>query len=81
MANLNKYHPRLESLVMETRTLWDPEVGELSDDDRRWLAHELHRRPQDAARITYERSHTGFTRIITCTAADIERLYQQKVGG
>ena len=80
MANLKKYDPRLESLVVETRTKWDPDVGELSEDDRRWLAHELHKNPQQAAKIEYERAHTGFTRVITCTLADIERLYQQKVG-
>ena len=36
--------------------------------------------PQDATTILYERAHTGFTRTITCTPADIERLYQQKMG-
>ena len=54
---------------------------ELTDDDKQWLAHELHRHPQAAAKIEYERSHTGFCRTITCTAADIERLYQQKISG
>ena len=80
MANLKKFDPRLEFLVMETRTLWDAGVGELADDDKQWLAHELHRQPQDAENIEYERSHTGFTRIVTCTAADVERIYRQKVG-
>ena len=80
MANLAKYDPRLESLVMESRTLWDPAVGDLPDEDKAWLAHELHRSPQEAASIEYERSHTGFTRTITCTPADIERLYREKVG-
>jgi len=79
MANLKKYDPRLESLVMETRTTWDADVGELTDEDKLWLSQELHRTPQDVTTILYERSHTGFTRTITCTAADIERLYQQKM--
>ncbi len=80
MANLNKYDPRLESLVIETRTFWDPSVGELTDEDRRWLAGSLHRHPELASNVKYERSHTGFTREITVTVADIERLYQDRLG-
>lgn len=79
MANLKKYDSRLDLLVMETRTLWDDDAGDLTDDDKQWLVHELHRHPQEAAKIEYERSHTGFCRTITCTATDIERLYQQKI--
>ena len=81
MANLKKYDPRLESLVVETRTLWDPEVGELSEEDRLWLTEAMHAEPADAVKIEYERAHTGFSRIITVTVADIERLYQQKFSG
>ncbi len=77
MAGYNKYDPRLESLVMETRTFFDPEIGELSDDDRAWLSKEVHQRPAQMAKIHYERSHTGFTREITVTVADVERLYQE----
>jgi len=80
MANLKKYDPRLESLVMETKTLWDPDIGELSEEDKHWLAQAVHRQPQLAANIEYERSHTGFRRIITVTVDDIERLYEQQVG-
>lgn len=81
MANLSKYDPRLESLVMETRTEWDPAIGELSDDDRRWLTAAVHREPQFASKIEYERSHTGFTRVITVAVDDIARLYEERVGG
>ena len=55
---------------MEARTLWDPEVGELSGDERMRLSEKVHRKPEEAARIWYERSHTGFTREITVTEAD-----------
>ena len=41
MASYNKFDPRLESLVMETRTLWDPEVANLSDEDKHWLAEQV----------------------------------------
>jgi hypothetical protein len=78
MASMDKYDPRLDSLVMETRTLWGPDVGALSEEDKRWLASAVHREPEKAAKIHYERSHTGFTREITVTVADIERLYQER---
>ncbi|GAB4158581.1 MAG: hypothetical protein Tsb009_35810 [Planctomycetaceae bacterium] len=81
MANLKKFDPRLESLVVETRTEWDPEIGELSDEDRRWLSEAVHREPESAEKIEYVRTHTGFTRVITVTVSDIERLYHQRVSG
>lgn len=81
MANYKKYDSRVDSLVVETKTFWDPEIEELSEEDKRWVSAELHRNPQLASNIAYERAHTGFTRIITVSVADIERLYQQKVSG
>ena len=81
MAGYKKYDPRLESLVMETVTHWDAEVGDLAEQDKRWLARAVHEEPQKASNIQYERSHTGFTRIITVTVADIERLYQERYAG
>ncbi|MCH8828542.1 MAG: hypothetical protein IID45_03090 [Planctomycetes bacterium] len=81
MANMKKYDPRLDALVMETRTEWDADIGDLDAADQRWLAEAVHQDPQSAAKIEYERSHTGFTRLITVTVADIERLYDQRVNG
>jgi hypothetical protein len=72
---MNKYDPRIDALVMETRTSWDPSVGTLSDEDRRWVAKSIHEQPQLATHIAYERSHTGFIRTITVTLEDIQRLY------
>jgi hypothetical protein len=79
MAGYNNYDSRLDSLVMEARTLWDSEIGELSEEDKTWLAEQVHQEPELAAKIAYERSHTGFTREITVTLADIERLYDRKI--
>ena len=73
-----KFDPRVDDLVMETRTLWDASVGELSPEDRAWVAAEIHKEPQDAINLKYDRSHTGFTRIITVTLEDIQRLYLSK---
>ena len=78
MAGYKKYDPRLESLVMEERTFWDGDIGDLSDEDKVWLARAIHRRPELAGKIEYVRAHTGFTREITVTVADVERLYDER---
>ncbi|MFM7039198.1 MAG: hypothetical protein ACKO2L_15920 [Planctomycetaceae bacterium] len=72
---MDKFDPRVDSLVMETKTLWDPSVGQLSDEDRRWVSAAIHQKPQLASKVSYERSHTGFVRIIRVTVEDIQRLY------
>ena len=79
MAGYKKHDPRLESLVVETKTLWGDDVGDLSDEDRAWVAAAIHQHPQLAGKIEYERAHTGFTRIITVTADDIAQLYESRV--
>ncbi|MFM8475938.1 MAG: hypothetical protein ACKOEO_09080 [Planctomycetaceae bacterium] len=72
---MDKFDPRVDSLVMETKTFWDPAVGQLSEEDRRWVATAIHQKPQLASKVSYERSHTGFVRIIRVTVEDIQRLY------
>ncbi len=72
---LNKFDPRVDDLVMETRTLWDPAVGDLSEEDRQWVSRAIHQQPSLASKVAYERSHTGFTRVITATLEDIQKLY------
>ena len=72
---MNKFDPRIDALVMETRTNWDPSVGALSDEDRRWVSKSIHEQPRLASQVAYERSHTGFSRTITVTLEDIQRLY------
>jgi hypothetical protein len=74
----DSYDARRETLVMETRTNWDPALGNLSAADQEWLAHAVHEQPEKASRINYERSHTGFVREITVTVADVERLYRER---
>jgi hypothetical protein len=78
MAAEEKYDARRETLVMETRTNWDPELAGLSDQDKEWLSHAVHDHPEKAVKISYERSHTGFVREITVTVADVERLYRER---
>ena len=78
MASYNKYDTRVDSLVVETRTLWDSEIGDLSQEDKDWLAAAVHQNPAEASKVSYERSHTGFAREITVTVEDIERLYVER---
>ncbi|MBL8818942.1 MAG: hypothetical protein JNL58_23135 [Planctomyces sp.] len=75
---LDKFDPRVDDLVMETRTMWDSTVGDLTEEDRRWVSRAIHEKPQLASRVTYERSHTGFVRLITVTLEDIQRLYMHR---
>mgnify|MGYP004383506685 CR=1 FL=1 len=91
MANYKKFDPRLESLVIETRTVFDPEVeseirqfdGQLDSsaghdvDTHRKLSALIHSQPHLASQILYERAHTGFTREITVTRDDVERLFSE----
>jgi len=79
MADYNKYDARVDSLVIENKTLWDPSVGKLSDEDQSFLAKMVHLTPAKAAKIGYWRSHTGFTREITVTAEDIARIYDEQM--
>ena len=78
MADYNKFDPRVDSLVVETRTAWADDVQNLSAADKAWLAEAIHRKPHLAGKVSYERSHTGFTREIIVTAADVTRLYDEQ---
>ena len=90
MASYKTFDPRLESLVVETRTVFDPEVeaeikqldehldaGGADVDTHQRLSTLIHSKPQLATQIFYERAHTGFTREITVTRSDIERLFSE----
>lgn len=79
MADYNKYDARVDSLVIESRTLWDSSVGKLSEEDKSFLAKMVHQAPAKAAKIAYWRSHTGFSREITVTADDIARIYDEQI--
>lgn len=81
MADYNKYDPRVDSLVMESLTNWDPSVGKLSDEDKAVLSRLVHRSPEKASKVSYFRSHTGFTREITVTVDDIARIYDEQTAG
>lgn len=81
MADYTKFDSRVDSLVIESRTEWDPSVGKVSDEDKIIIANLVHRQPAKAKKIAYMRSHTGFTREITVTADDIARIYDEHLMG
>lgn len=72
-----KYDPRTDALVMETRTRWDEVTIQLTSEQRRQLAIALHSAPESAVTLSYERSHTGFTRIIEATDDDVQRVQSE----
>ncbi|MCA9099347.1 MAG: hypothetical protein KDA36_13215 [Planctomycetaceae bacterium] len=77
----DKYDPRLESIVVETSTVWSPELSNITDQDKVSLARAIHEHPELATKIRYERMHTGMMREITVTVADLERVYAMRLGG
>jgi hypothetical protein len=70
----DEFNEYRERLVVETKTIWPPELGELSDEEKARIAQALHAEPQNAKQLLYIRQHTGFRREITVTPEDVERL-------
>ena len=79
MADYNKYNARVNALTVESCTKWSPEVADLTEEERAVIAKAIHAQPQLASHVEYDRAHTGFTRTITVTAADIERIYLNNI--
>lgn len=79
MAAHDHFDRRLESLVIERRTVFGDDLAGLSEEDHHWLAEALHAEPHKAAKVRYERQHTGFCREIVATRADVERLYRERI--
>jgi len=69
----DKYDPYREALVMETKTIWPPELDDLEPTEKAELEQALHADPENASHLEYVRSHTGFCRQITVTSDDLER--------
>jgi len=69
----DKFDPYREALIVETETVWPEEYDHLDDAEKARIEAALHAAPEGCT-ITYERMHTGFSRIITVTEADIERV-------
>jgi hypothetical protein len=70
----NEFDRYRDAPVMETLTVWPDEYDGWDEAQRARVAHRLHAEPDRAADLKYERQHSGFTRIITVTPADLERI-------
>ena len=66
------FNPRLERLVVEVRTDWSEVAEAVPMGDRPAIARRLHGSPQACPSVRYDRMHTGFCRVITVTAADLD---------
>lgn len=70
----DKFDPYREALVMETSTVWPEECADWELSRRYAVEQKLHAEPAKASHIEYERTHTGFCRVLTVTPADLARL-------
>jgi hypothetical protein len=70
----NAFDPYREALVVEHHTIWPDDYEDWSDGDKARVESLLHASPQEAADLDYVRQHTGFARVITVTAADVDRV-------
>lgn len=70
----NAFDPYRDALVVENQTLWPEEYEDWSRADKARVEALLHASPREAAELDYVRQHTGFARVITVTAGDLERV-------
>lgn len=70
----NEFDPYREALVVETETVWPSQYDTLEPGERDRIEQELHAAPSEASEMEYVRQHSGFTRRITVTPQDLERV-------
>lgn len=70
----NEFDPYREALVMETETIWPADYDTLEPAERQRIAARLHAEPDKAEEMEYVRQHSGFSRRITVTPADLDRV-------
>lgn len=70
----DKYDPYREALVIESVTIWPPDLGPVEPALRVRAEELLHRQAQQAGDLKYVRLHSGFRREITVTPDDLKRI-------
>jgi hypothetical protein len=70
----NAFDPYREALVMEKVTVWGELTEQFDSVEQEQIALKLHTAAEDACELEYERTHTGFCRVITVTEDDLQRL-------
>ncbi len=68
------FDPYREALVVETATLWTPDMGSISLEKQADIAQQLHADATRCVNLEYIRVPTGFCRRITVTAEDVARV-------
>ncbi len=68
------FDPYREALVVETNTVWPPELAGMDEDERARIEARLHADPRNVGQLEYVRLPTGFCRQITVTAEDVQRV-------
>ena len=68
------FDPYREALVMEQVTVWGPLNEQFDPAEQEEIAAKLHTAAEDACELEYQRTHTGFCRVITVTEDDLQRL-------
>ena len=61
----NAFDPYREALVMEQVTIWGPLSDPFDMIEQEEIAAKLHTAAEDACELEYQRTHTGFCRVIT----------------
>ena len=69
----DKFDRYREALVVETATDWTGEFDNLDRAEKARIEQFLHEDASNCADLEYVRMHTGFCRLITVTAEDVER--------
>lgn len=70
----NAFDPYREALVVEHHTTWPDDYADWTAADKARVEALLHATPREASELDYVRQHTGFARVITVTAADLDRV-------
>jgi hypothetical protein len=70
----DKFDPYREALVIETETIWPEEYDHLSFEEKARVEAALHEDPASCGTLEYVRQHTGFSRRITVTSDDVQRV-------
>ncbi|MDG2381809.1 MAG: hypothetical protein P8N76_09050 [Pirellulaceae bacterium] len=70
----DKFDPYREALVIETTTIWPEEYSGMDTNSKRQIEQALHDAPENVSILTYQRLHSGFSREITVTEEDVDRV-------
>lgn len=70
----DKFDPYREALVVEKRTIWPDNLGDVTSEEKHQIAARLHQYPAACQHLEYVRLPTGFSRQIIVTLQDLERL-------